>query len=356
MNKIIFTGGGTAGHVTKNVAIIDALKEKNPEIQIQYIGSGSDYETEPMKKRGIEYKKISTGKLRRYFSITNALDFFRFFRGIEQSRKLLKKIKPKLIFSSGGYVALPVCIAASIQKIPIITHESDSVPGLANKLIAKVAKRVCTTFKKTAEFLPHEKIVLTGNPVRKKVLEGKKDSGLSMLKFTSTKKTILVMGGSQGAQKINELMQKILPELTRKYQTVHITGKDKNVQFEDRSYRQFPFVETEKLADIYATSDIIVSRAGANSIAEIMALKKPNILIPLPTSASNHQFFNAEEMEKKGCSILLLEPELTPNKLLNTIEDLLKNNQKQNSMIQNMSKENHNKATQKILNTIKQYI
>ncbi len=253
-------------------------------------------------------------------------------------------------------MALPVCLAAGMLRIPVVTHESDSIPGLANKLIGKVADKICTTFKTTEDFLPRKKIILIGNPIRKKILKGSADRGYGSTGFSSTKKTILIIGGSQGAEKINNLITKILPQLTKQNQVIHLTGKNKETEFSNKNYKQFTFLEENKLADIYAISDIIISRAGTNAITEIIALKKPNILIPLSTAAANHQYHNAKTTEELGCSNLLDETKLSSSKLLESIQNLLNNKEQQTKMIKNMNNSDPLEPTRKIVKILQEYL
>jgi UDP-N-acetylglucosamine--N-acetylmuramyl-(pentapeptide) pyrophosphoryl-undecaprenol N-acetylglucosamine transferase len=352
MTKIIFTGGGTGGHVMKNVAVISELKKSNPEIEIEYIGSGAEYEREPLSKLGVKYHKIPTGKLRRYLSLSNITDIFSFMMGIGKSAKLLKQLKPDIIFSSGGFVALPVCIAAYKNKTPVITHESDSVPGLANRLIAKTAKKICVAFETAKKHFPKGKVVLTGNPIRKELTQGTKEKGYSLTGFTESKPAILIMGGSQGAQKINDLIGSILPELTDKYQIVHLTGKGKETKHEGKNYKQYDFIEAKELANIYKITDLVVSRAGANAIAEITEVGIPNILIPLSTAASSHQYYNALEMKRMGCSELLDERRLEPGILYKEIGSLMKDEERKQEMRKNMEKLRSINPAEKIVEVI----
>ncbi len=307
--KCIFTGGGTTGHVTKNLIVMEALKKQRSEMEFHYIGSKMGKEGELIVSDAINrvptavFHPISTGKLRRYFSLETIPDFFKFLAGIWQSFFLLHHLQPKLIFSSGGYVALPVCIAAWLRGIPIVTHETDSYPGMANRLIGRMAKKVLLGYESAAEYFNPNKVVVTGNPVSPKLLEGSRERGLKKLGFDPNKKTILFMGGSQGAEEINGLVAEILPQLLKEWQVVHLTGGGGKPATSNQqpAYRPFSYVTTD-YADFLASADLVVSRAGGNSIAEIEALGKKAILIPLPlpAAAGDHQRKNAVEVARRA--------------------------------------------------------
>ncbi len=325
MKHIVLTGGGTAGHVTPNIALIPRLKELGYDIS--YIGSTNGIEKKLIEEMGIPYYGIASGKLRRYFDLKNFSDPFKVLKGFGQARKLLKDLKPDVVFSKGGFVTVPVVVAAKSRKIPAIIHESDMTPGLANKLAIPSAVKVCCNFPETAKLLPDNKAVLTGTPIRQELLTGNKLKGLNFCGFTSNKPVMMVIGGSLGAAAVNDNIRKILPELLKDFQIVHLCGKDKL----DKSlqgtagYVQFEYIKQE-LADLFAMSDIVVSRAGANAICELLALQKPNLLIPLSANASRgDQILNARSFEKQGYSMVLEEEEITDEKLLDTIHKLYDN-------------------------------
>lgn len=322
MKHIVLTGGGTAGHVTPNIALIPRLKELGYEIS--YIGSLDGIEKKLIEELNIPYYGISSGKLRRYFDLKNFSDPFKVLKGYAQSRRLLKQLKPDVVFSKGGFVTVPVVIAAKNCKIPAIIHESDMTPGLANKLAIPSAARVCCNFPETLSHLPEDKAVLTGTPIRQELLSGNKLEALKFCGFTASKPVILIIGGSLGAAAVNDSMRRILPQLLKDFQVVHLCGKGKldeslrNVE----GYIQFEYIKKE-LADLFALADLVVSRAGANAICEILALQKPNLLIPLSAKASRgDQILNARSFEKQGYSMVLEEEEITDEKLLETIHTL----------------------------------
>ena len=325
MKHIVLTGGGTAGHVTPNIAMIPALREAG--YKISYIGSYDGIEKKLIEELDIPYYGISSGKLRRYFDVKNFTDPFRVLKGFHEAKKLLKQLKPDIIFSKGGFVTVPVVIAAKKCKIPAIIHESDMTPGLANKLCIPSAVKVCCNFPETVKSLPAEKAVLTGTPIRKELLSGDKEAGRRFCGFSSDKPVLMVIGGSLGAASVNEHIRSILPELLKEFQVVHLCGKGKTDETltGTEGYVQYEYIKNE-LADLFALSDIVISRAGANAICEISALHKPNLLIPLSANASRgDQILNALSFERQGFSMLLEEEEITDKKLLDSIRNLYSN-------------------------------
>ena len=349
MKHIVLTGGGTAGHVTPNIALIPRLKELGYEIS--YIGSLDGIEKKLIEELNIPYYGISSGKLRRYFDLKNFSDPFKVLKGYAQSRKLLKKLKPDVVFSKGGFVTVPVVVAAKGCKIPAIIHESDMTPGLANKLAIPSATKVCCNFPETLKHLPEEKAVLTGTPIRQELLSGDKLEALKFCGFTASKPVIMIIGGSLGAAAVNDSMRKILPELLKDFQVVHLCGKgklDESLQ-NTEGYIQFEYIKKE-LADLFALADIVVSRAGANAICEILALQKPNLLIPLSAKASRgDQILNARSFEKQGYSMVLEEEEITDEKLLETIHTLY---EKRDNFTDAMKQSNSIDSITKITNLI----
>lgn len=322
MKKIIMTGGGTAGHVTPNLALVPLLKEKGYEIF--YIGSYTGIEKKLVEDAGITYYGISSGKLRRYHDWKNFTDPFRVIKGFSEANQLMKHIKPDVVFSKGGFVSVPVVMAAARQHIPAIIHESDMTPGLANKLAIPFASKVCCNFPETMQYLPDGKAVHTGSPIRKELFSGNKEAGLEFTGFNTDKPVILIMGGSIGSRFINNAVWASLDTLLEKFQIVHLVGKGNiNNDLVGRTgYQQYEFI-SEQLNDIFAMTDLMISRAGANSISEILALKIPNILIPLSAAASRgDQILNAASYEKQGFSTVLQEEELTGELLVSSVEDV----------------------------------
>ncbi len=322
MKRIILTGGGTAGHVTPNIALLPSLRKAGYEIS--YIGSYNGIEKTLTEEQGIPYYGISSGKLRRYLDIKNFTDPFRVLKGCHEARRLMKKLKPDIVFSKGGFVSVPVVLAAKHYRIPVIIHESDMTPGLANKLSIPSATRVCCNFPETIKHLPEGKAVLSGSPIREELLKGSKEAGLSFAGLSNHKPVICIIGGSQGSAAINQVIRSILPDLLKSYQIIHLCGKgnmDASLT-QTVGYAQFEYVGDE-LKDVFAASDLVISRAGANAICEILALRKPNILIPLPLTASRgDQLLNAASYEKQGFSKVLQEESVTGTVLLNTIHEV----------------------------------
>ena len=349
MKHIVLTGGGTAGHVTPNIAMIPRLKELG--YQISYIGSYEGIEKKLIEELGIPYYGISSGKLRRYFDVKNFTDPFKVMKGFLEAKKLMKQLKPDVVFSKGGFVTVPVVIAASRKKIPTFIHESDMTPGLANKIAMRSATKICCNFPETVQYLPQQKAVLTGSPIRKELLQGNKLAGLNLCHFNTEKPVILVVGGSTGAVKVNNAVRAILPELLKDFQVVHLCGKGKtDKSFENKEgYVQFEYISKE-MRDLFAMSDIVISRAGANAICELLALKKPNLLIPLSANASRgDQILNANSFKKHGYSAVLMEEDITPETLLAAVRDLY---QKRMTYVNNMALSEQNDAIGKIMELI----
>lgn len=322
MKRIVFTGGGTAGHVTPNIALFPKLK--NMGYDIHYIGSYEGIEKRLIEDYRIPYYGIATGKFRRYFDLKNFSDPFRVIKGYLEAKKILKTLKPDVLFSKGGFVSVPVVRAAAALKIPCIIHESDMTPGLANSLCIPIAKKVCCNFPETIQSLPAEKAVLTGSPIRAELGKGSKERGLELCGFHASKPVIMVIGGSLGAAGINKLIREALPKLLEDFQIVHVCGKEKidNLLLNTKGYKQFEYVK-EDLKDLFAMADIVVSRAGANAICELLALKKPSLLIPLPANASRgDQILNAKSFESQGFSMAADEDYLTAVILTEKIHEL----------------------------------
>ena len=349
MKRIVLTGGGTAGHVTPNIALLPSLKEAG--FEIAYMGSYDGIEKKLIADFDIPYQGIATGKFRRYLDPKNFSDPFRVLKGYAEARKYLKEFKPDVVFSKGGFVSVPVVRAAASLKIPCIIHESDITPGLANKLCIPVARKVCCNFPETLNHLPKEKAVLTGSPIRKELAEGNRLAGLDMCGFTANKPVILVMGGSLGALNVNQAVRAALPGLLEDFQIIHLCGKDKvdNLLLTTPGYKQFEYVKTE-LKDLFAACDLVISRAGANAICEILALKKPNILIPLPAEVSRgDQLLNAASFKEQGFSIVIEEDDLDTKTLTEAVKELYEN---RNTYINAMSSSSQTDSVSKIMGLI----
>ena len=350
MKRIVLTGGGTAGHVTPNIALIPRLRELNYDIC--YIGSYDGIEKKLIEEFHIPYYGISSGKLRRYFDPKNFSDPFKVLKGIGEARRTLKELKPDIVFSKGGFVSVPVVLAAKRLHIPVIIHESDLTPGLANKICIPSAAKVCCNFPETLSHLPAGKAVLTGSPIRQELLRGNAIAALEFCHFTANKPVILVMGGSLGSAAINDTIRGVLPELLKNFQVIHLCGKGKlDPHLTDvQGYVQFEYIKDE-LRDLFALADIVISRAGANAICELLALHKPNILIPLSRNASRgDQILNANSFAKQGFSVVLEEEDVTSETLMKTIDDVMTHRSK---YIENMKNSGQMNAIETIMGLIK---
>ncbi len=327
--KIVLTGGGTAGHCYPNLALVPTLQGRGYDIT--YIGSYDGIEKKIVESAGIRYYGIATGKLRRYFDLKNFTDPFRVIKGYVEARRILKVLYPDVVFSKGGFVSVPVVKAAASLKIPVVIHESDMTPGLANKLSYGSAKKICCSFKDTLSLLPEDKGVFTGSPIRSSLLNGSLEKAKAFVNMRDDGHPyLMVIGGSLGAQNVNEAIRSALPMLTERFNVIHLCGKGKLDPTLNRcsGYMQYEYISDE-LADIYALADIVVSRAGSNAIFELLALKKPNLLIPLSTAGSRgDQILNARAFEKSGYSRVLPEENMNDDTLLSSIEEVYNNRDK----------------------------
>ena len=327
MKRIILTGGGTAGHVTPNIAIIPTLKKMG--YNVSYIGTYDGIEKELIENIGIPYYGISSGKLRRYFDLKNFSDPFRVIKGFFEAKKLMKKLKPDVVFSKGGFVTVPVVLAAASRKIPVVIHESDMSPGLANKIALPKATKICCNFPETKELF-EGRATVTGTPIRSELFSGNPDKAYKMCGFTDKKPCLLVVGGSTGAARINEAIWSSLDSLLKDFNIIHICGKDKENESKKgiNGYVQIEYIGPE-LPDVFALADLVISRAGANAICELLALRKPNILIPLSKAQSRgDQILNAKSFKKSGYSFVIEEEELTDESLLNAVKYVSENRDK----------------------------
>lgn len=348
MKKIILTGGGTAGHVTPNIALLPALYEAGYEVT--YIGSYAGIEKTLVEEAGVKYIGIDSGKLRRYRSVKNLSDPLRVLRGGREARRALKEIRPDVVFSKGGYVSVPVVLAAERLRIPVIIHESDMSMGLANRIVLPRVRKVCCNFPETLKELPKNKGVLTGSPVREELKNGDRAKGLEIAGFDPADKrsVILVMCGSLGSVVINENIRAIVERLSESYRIIHLCGKEKRDDSipDSDHYKQLEYADKE-LPDLMAAADLVVSRAGANSIAEYLTLAKPNLLIPLSAKASRgDQILNAESYRKQGFSAVLAEEDMDPDSLYDAIVRLDKDKQR---YIYSMQKAPMTDAVEKIM-------
>ena len=325
MKRIVLTGGGSAGHVTPHLALLPHLFEAGYDVH--YIGTEEGIEHSMIAKiPGVTYHSVKSGKLRRYFDWKNFTDPFRVIAGAFQSAHLMRKLKPDVCFSKGGFVSVPVVIGAWLNHVPTLCHESDLTPGLANKICAKFAQRIATTFPECAEALG-KKAVFTGTPLRPELFSGSREKGLEMAGFSREKPVLLMMGGSLGAQSVNKALRQALPKLLPHMQVMHICGKknlDESLQGLD-GYWQAEFL-TDQLPDAMAAADLILSRAGSNALCEFQALGKPMLLIPYPKAASRgDQILNAASFEKRGLARVMAQENMTADTLADALLDLLRN-------------------------------
>lgn len=352
MKRIVLTGGGTAGHVTPNIALIPQLKKEGWDIH--YIGTHTGIEKRLIEPLKIPYYGISSGKLRRYMDIKNFTDPFRVLKGSGEAIALLKKLKPTVVFSKGGFVTVPIVLAGWVHKIPVIIHESDITPGLANRISIPFSTQVCANFPETLEHLPKKKRVLTGTPIRQELFQGDPEQGRKLCSFDNKKPVLLMMGGSLGSVKINHCLREALSELLPFFQIVHLCGKG-NVDPSlagQKGYCQFEYVQTE-LPHLFAAADIILSRGGANAISELLALKKPHLLIPLSAQNSRgDQILNAQSFAKQGYSKVLQEEEMTPQRLAKDIQDVYEH---RHQYMKNMKKSNLTNGIENVMEQIRKW-
>ncbi len=351
--KIVITGGGTGGHVIPNLAVIAEIKKRFPDADLLYLGSGLDIEKKLIPKN-IVYKKIFCGKLRRYFSLFNVIDFLKLPIGIIQSFFILAKFKPAIIFAKGGYVSIPPVIAGRILKIPAIIHESDIIPGLANRIIARFACKIAVAFPNAKEHFKPElrtEVVICGNPIRPEIFRGDRKRAVQFFHLNEEQPVIFITGGSQGAENLNQKVLEILPNLVSDYQIIHQYGNSP-IKFEHPNYHGFDFLQKE-IADAYAVADIVIARAGANTVFEIAALGKPVIFVPLSLKSSRgDQIKNAQFIKENAEIIILPDDELTGVILERKIRDLLNDEARLERVSEQLKKIFPTDAAEKIVNLI----
>ncbi|WP_025385466.1 undecaprenyldiphospho-muramoylpentapeptide beta-N-acetylglucosaminyltransferase [Legionella oakridgensis] len=351
-HKIILTGGGTAGHVTPNIALIEVLQAEG--WQVHYIGSPDGVEKEMIMAVQIPYHEVSSGKLRRYFSWKNFIDPIKIMAGIVQSYFLIRKLKPDVVFSKGGFVAFPVVVGAWLNRIPVIAHESDMSPGLANRLSFPFVDKICVTFAAAQKhFKRPDKVVVTGTPIRETLFHGNKTKGLALCGFHEDKPCLLVIGGSQGSNAMNACVRKALGLLCKQFQVIHLCGKGKidPSLTSQQGYCQLEYAK-EELADLFAASQLIISRSGANSLYEILALTKPHILIPLSRRASRgDQIQNARYFQQQNISVVIDEEKLTPEALMAAVDEV---GAHENEIIEKIKALNIHSATDHIMAIIRE--
>ena len=333
--KILLSGGGTGGHVYPAIAIANKIKEENPDAEILFVGTEKGIESEIVPKYGYELKTVTVQGFKRKIDVDNIKRVFKLFKGLEQSRKVVKKFKPDVVIGTGGYVSGPVLFNAAMSKVPTVVHEQNSFPGVTNKILAKMVTRVLTSFEDSHQRFPEgtrEKLVLTGNPVRKEILVARKSAARRTLGITEDKKMVLCYGGSGGSRKINDAMKLVVRNMVKDdVAFIFATGKPYFEEFmnsiEDLNLKPYQKVVPylEDMANALAASDLVIGSAGAISLAEITALGKPSIIIPKAYTAENHQEYNAKSIENQGAGVAILEKNLTPESLNEAVTKLLGN-------------------------------
>ncbi|MFW6138307.1 MAG: undecaprenyldiphospho-muramoylpentapeptide beta-N-acetylglucosaminyltransferase [Spirochaetota bacterium] len=355
---IAITGGGTGGHIFPNIAVIEALRDRGGG-RVFWIGKKRSSEEKEAENAGVAFYGIRAGKLRRYFSVKNIFDVFNIIAGFLQSLIILGRLKPQVLFSKGGFVSVPPAAAARMLGIPVITHESDIIPGLANRIISRTASLVCVSFEKTAQYFPGKRVEITGNPVRAVVERGNRQKGLEFLGFDETTPVVLVIGGSLGAAFLNRIVREMVSGNDVPFRVAHQCGRG-NIDTEllgRRGYRQFEFIFRE-IGDVLAAADIVVSRAGAGAIFEICCCGRPSVLIPLPREQSRgEQIQNAAFVKEKGAAVVVQEHSIDGRRLLEILTVLLADRKKLAEMGKNASSlyrhRAHEKIAELILNELK---
>jgi UDP-N-acetylglucosamine--N-acetylmuramyl-(pentapeptide) pyrophosphoryl-undecaprenol N-acetylglucosamine transferase len=367
--RIVLTGGGTGGHIVPLITVAKKIKEKigaSDEVEFLFIGPAGELEVEMFGGVGISIKRILVGKMRRYFALQNFVDCVKVPIGFIQSLWHLLVFMPDAVFSKGGYASLSVVLAAWIYRIPIMIHESDSVPGMTNDILGKFATRVAVSYEEAEKDFPAAQVVLTGNPIREDIAMGDAEKARELFSLLESRKTIFVYGGSQGAQIINEKLLNILPKLLHKYQVIHQTGRNNfeatvhragefGIKAGHDGYHPVAFIGAE-LKDILAVADLVITRAGANTLAEIAANGKPTIVVPLENSANNHQKKNAYAIAHWGGCVVLEESNLGENIFVSRIEEIMNDESLQRKLGENIRRFYHPEAVDKIADGILEMI
>ncbi len=353
MKRIILTGGGTAGHVTPNLALIPSLKKEGWEIH--YIGTANGIERRLIESvEGVTYHSVKSGKLRRYFDVKNFTDPFRVVAGCFESAALVRKIQPDIVFSKGGFVSVPVVYGAKLAGVPVLLHESDMSPGLANRLTAPLAAAMCCTFPEAARQAGRKGRV-TGTPLRSELFDGSREQGIRLFSLSDSRPVLMIIGGSSGAQAINKAVRAALPSLTQCFQVLHLCGKGNlDAEFEGmKNYHQYEYLD-EELKHAYACADVLISRAGSNTLCEILALKKPALLIPYPKEASRgDQILNAKSFEQRGLARVLMQEDMTPETLIDSVVNNVY--RKRGELIDAMERESSADGVANVMALIHQY-
>lgn len=367
MKKAIITGGGTGGHIYPALAVANRLKEKGWEIL--YIGSRNGLEGRIIPPAGLPYKEVSVSPLPRKLTPRLFGAIYKTTGGLFQAMRILKDYQPDVVLGTGGFVAGPVVLAASLRGFPTVIHEQNVYPGFTNKLLSYRVDKIALNFADADQFFSRgnrEKLVVTGNPIRDIIINTERKEGLQEFKFSPDKKTLLVFGGSQGAMSINKAMIEIYKyyENSRDLQIIHLTGektfksimeevKKRGIDLEkNRNYRIMPYLTKMELA--YAVADLIIYRAGATGIAEITTKGIPAILVPYPYAAENHQEYNARNLEKHGAAVMISDDNLSGEVLIKKIEELIKNERKLKEMAKNSKELGQPAAAEKLVKLIEE--
>jgi len=334
------------------LSVVKEIRKRDRAAEFIFVGPKSDF-NDALIAEGIEIREVSAGKFRRYFSLENFLDIFKVLMGIDQAIFYILRFKPDVVLSKGGFASMPAVIAASYTRVPVLTHESDTVPGLANKIIARYAKKIFISFPESKKYFPESKVIFSGNPIRSDILQGERTRAQRFFGLRENLPIVLVFGGSQGAQHINELLLANLGKMLEKYQVIHVCGKNNYEEIEKKvdvlalpnknRYKVYPYLD-EEMKDAFALSDFAISRAGANSLSEIIALEKPSLIIPLPSAANNHQYLNAKYFAEQGMILLAEEKNLDGDKLLEKLDEL---EIRKAELIENLKKYNSSLSTKK---------
>ena len=352
MKRIILTGGGTAGHVTPNLALVPRLQAAGWEVH--YVGTENGIERRLVEQTpGVQYHAVASGKLRRYFDLKNFTDPFRVIKGAAQAAALVHKLRPDVVFSKGGFVSVPVVYGAHLNRVPVVIHESDMTPGLANRLSTPFAKIVLCAFPETAEHAGR-KARYSGLPIRPEIFSGSREEGLRLFGFQPDMPVLMVVGGSSGAVAINKAVREALPRLTESFQVLHVCGAGHLSEPHEgaKNYCQREYLNDE-LSHAYQMADVIVSRAGANALCEILALRKPALLIPYPKEASRgDQILNAQSFEQRGLARVLYQEDMTPEVLLRRVVEVYR---ERGELIDAMEKEPSSDGLGNVLKYINQY-
>lgn len=354
--RIMLSGGGTMGSVSPLLAIRDKMLEQNLNAKFIWVGTATGPEKMIIEKEGIEYHSIKSGKFRRYFSFQNFIDPLNALIGVFQSMKLIRKFKPDVILSAGGFVSVPLIIAGKLKRKKTFVHQQDIVPGLANKLMARYAKVITVSFKKSLDDFKGKNAKLTGNPVRQRIFQGNKDSALKTFQLESDLPTLVIMGGSLGAEKINQLVIDSVAKLIDFCQIIHLAGHGNIIEWVDKAqfgdkasrYHVYEYIH-EELPDLYAVADLIVCRAGLSTLTEIAALRKPSMLIPIP---NNQQEVNSEYFSKQNAVISLKQDDLEAEEFVRLIKGMFDSNSSLENLSRNIADVMNSDASEKYIELI----